>query len=544
MIGFLDVALAYWLYWLCILSTTIILLKGRQTLITWMSSMLPERKSWIMLALTMGVVSAALLTWVPFRPRTQGDESLYLSMAHNMAINSLSGSCEEGIFKEGTLDCFTELHLFKGKIFSFTLSLVLPYFDQPAHAVICIQMILWISAWIFIFLAVHVWTRNQLLALLTTTILLSQPLILQLFGAGGSEPLCMVLGALSLFLLRFAVERPSINSFLLLSISLALWIQTRQETLFVLPAYALILFTHSQTRRHFKELIAGSLTLFFFALPIFISLYYFHDFNLQSGDLPVRGHFWENIRIASTAMFEAPYQPAFILLGLSGWITLATQSLHSRVHRHLLLFTTLSLLPALVIFEHISGDLTIVSNHRYAITWHPYFAFWIAQMLTTVLQTFFPAKSFYSLALNLGIALLILTMGHDILKEDKPYNTQLYLFEHQLLRRNLANGLLDSQGLFLYANSSYLVGDHISSLFLGSVVRPDTDHYRNMVNEWPGPKYLVWSSECYQKPDYHKKVSCLDVRPFCYEILANLKVEQTLKLKYLTIIQFEHLNIP
>jgi len=524
MIAFLDVFLAYWIFLGALLVVAILGISLRKEIAQWIRQTTLTRKDWLILSLLFIITTTALVEFVPFRPRTQSDESLYLAMAQNMSHNNMSGMCEEALYTQHGLDCIVEGHTFKGKLWSFVLSAVLPYFTEPASAVHVLQLLLWFLAWLFLFLSISSWTKKPLLALFSCALLFSQPLTLQVFASGGNEPIYLTLWFLSLYILRWVYDSPSTKNIALLGIILAFWFQTRQETFVDLPAFLFVLALAKPIRQSPRLIFSFSIPFLIVFSPMILNLIHFHNFDLQSGNIPVRGHFIENILIASHRIFFPPYEQWFILLGILSAIVLATKAIRAKEYRGLLLFLALSLLPAATIFEHISGDMSIDSNHRYAVTWFPVLAFCFAWGITQF-RFWITAKSWLTSLASISIVILSLGMGYKALVYDFPYATQDILREQRAFRDFLAKNPDARKALFIYTRPSHFSGDGVSSIYVGSVARPDNTIYLEAIKKWTGIKYFVWGYECQGKATSHAKIQLIELRPICEEALSHLTIE-------------------
>jgi len=522
MIAFFDVFLPYWVYLVTIIVILYIIAISRHSIRLFLKTLKLSKLDFLLVIGAFLLISSALVLWVPFQPRVQSDESLFLSTAQNMYHNSLSGSCEEGIFHGQTLDCIRETHLFKGKLWAFILSMALPYFQEPKQAVIACQLCLWVLSWITLYLLVCYWIRPSV-AFLTCILLFTQPIVLQQYGAGDNGPLYIFLGSLSFLALLYVKEKVTPSALILLGSILSLWLQTRQETIFILPLFAIVLFNTSLVRINPKFFLYFLIPLLLFSSPIFTTLLYFRNFDLQSGSLSTRGHFFENIQIAMHRIFYPPYQAPFILLGLGAVIFLAFTSLRSvRIRKHSLVLI-FALLPAWVIFEHIGGDMTINSNHRYSLTWLPHLSFLIAFALGSI--PFLSRKRdipFYLVSASL--TLIALGLGKPVLQNNIPYNDERYLQEQREIRFFISNSDFIEKPLFVYTRPSHFIADGYSALYTGSIARNDMTIYKDIIDQWKGPKYLVWGADCQGNTSSHTKVKQLDLQNICSEAVHTLEL--------------------
>ena len=249
----------------------------------WIKGVLPEKKiSLLMIAFT-AIITIFAATQIEARHRVQSDESVFMSVAQNMYYNQESGTCNQGFFENGKLNCVATSNSFKTKGLAFLYLLGMPLMGNDLHWIFHMELLMLPLAVLLMFLAIAAWTRQPLLAFFAALLTALQPTVLFQFRAMSVEPLYIFLSALSLFIFKWAYDRNTVKHWALLAISLAFFAQTRQETAFCLLAFILFALPKILDSKSAKA-PTFFVTLSLFCVPALLTISYFQGFGFQGGE--------------------------------------------------------------------------------------------------------------------------------------------------------------------------------------------------------------------------------------------------------------------
>ena len=260
----------------------------------WIKGILPE-KAFSICAVTFAVAVAIFAgTQIEARHRVQSDESVFMSVAQNMYYNQESGTCNQGYFENGGLNCVGKSNSFKTKGLSFLYFLGMPLFGTDLHWIFNAELLLLPLSFLLMFLAIVAWTRQPLLAFLASLLTALQPTVMFQFRAMSVEPLYIFLSALSLLIFKWAYDRNTVKHWALLALSLAFFAQTRQETAFCLLAFIFFALPKILDKKDYKA-PTFFVTLSLFSVPALLTISYFQGFGFQGGEYEAHGHFFEDL---------------------------------------------------------------------------------------------------------------------------------------------------------------------------------------------------------------------------------------------------------
>ena len=97
--------------------------------------------------------------------RVLSDETSWESMGLQMYFQHSGGVCNEGIWKDGVLDCKVEVNNFKGKALAFVYSLVFNIMPPNRDTALLVNYPFFILSLIAFFLALSKWFKNEKVAL-------------------------------------------------------------------------------------------------------------------------------------------------------------------------------------------------------------------------------------------------------------------------------------------------------------------------------------------------------------------------------------------
>ncbi|MCR5029689.1 MAG: glycosyl hydrolase family 98, partial [Fibrobacter sp.] len=234
-------------------------------------------------------------TQIEARHRVQSDESVFMAIAQNMYFNQTTGTCDEGEFENGKLNCFKDSDSFKTKGLSFLYLLGMPFFGPDLHWIFHCELAMLFFAALLLFFAIRAWTSDDLLSALTSILLFAQPTVLFQFRSMSVEPLYIFLSALSLWVLKWAFDRNTLRHWILCALVLGFFAQTRQETVFCFLAFLVVALPKILDKKDLKA-PAFFATLSLFSAPILITISYFQGYGFQGGQYSAHGHFLENLK--------------------------------------------------------------------------------------------------------------------------------------------------------------------------------------------------------------------------------------------------------
>ena len=260
----------------------------------WIKGILPE-KAFSIFAVTFAVAVAIFAgTQIEARHRVQSDESVFMSVAQNMYYNQESGTCNQGYFENGGLNCVGKSNSFKTKGLSFLYLLGMPLFGTDLRWIFKAELLMLPLSFLLMFLAIVAWTRQPLLAFFAALLTALQPTVLFQFRSMSVEPLYIFLSALSLLVFKWAYDRNTIKHWILLALVLAFFAQTRQETAFCLLSFIFFALPKILDKKDFKA-PAFFVTLSLFSVPALLTISYFQGFGFQGGEFEAHGHFFEDL---------------------------------------------------------------------------------------------------------------------------------------------------------------------------------------------------------------------------------------------------------
>lgn len=480
------------------------------------------------------------LVWVAPRHRVQSDESIFFATAQNLYANQIAGSCDEGEFTDNYyLDCQKSTHNFKTKGEPFLYALGIPFFGHDLKWVFVFHIFLLLATIFLLYFAVRAWTDNPNLAFLTAAIFAAQPTTLFQFRAASVEPLYTFLFALSVFLWKWAWDRNTLKHWLLLALSLAFFAQTRQETVFCLGAFVIIsAFRMSDIKsiNGINSIIMNEkfslflLTISVCCIPVLLTISYYQGYNFQGGEFSAHGHFFENIKQAwnitvntplDKGVLKNPFLSSFTILAVCGLITLvvfavrdyklfsiqkAQKKSKSKTdiipfNLYIFIFLVLYFPQAFMIFENVSGDLSIEINQRYTLILFPIMAFLAGYLID---------KASLILPLNNRLAFIVITAlvlwGNtfsysESFKKNIMYNRNHLTTEEAEILKWL-NNEPEKKRLFVYSRPWHFIGYGHSAIHYNSL---NKQKLSELLKKYNGEVYYVKGLDCWDSQTYHKK---------------------------------------
>ncbi|MCF0216649.1 MAG: NPCBM/NEW2 domain-containing protein [Fibrobacteraceae bacterium] len=500
----------------------------------WVKNTIPARTV-TMLAIIFAIVATVFAaTQIEARHRVQSDESIFLSVAQSMYYNQQSGTCNQGEFTNGTLNCFATSNSFKTKGLAFLYLLGMPLFGTDLHWVFNAELLLLPLSLILLFLAIAAWTKQPLLAFFATLLMGLQPTILFQYRSMSVEPLYIFLSALSLLIFKWACDRNTIRHWIMLALVLAFFAQTRQETVFCFLPFIFYALPKILDKKDSKAPVFF-VVLSIFSVPVLITISYFQGFGFQGGEFDAHGHFFEDLiknwevmttPLKSNGDLANPFLTYFNYMFALGLAYLIFRALRDTIkgnkfYLKVLVFLALYHIQSYMILENVSGDFSIEINQRYSLVMLPSMAFLAALPLTHFIQWLANAtaaetsknkgSSSRATALTLIftlIATLIFTGWTFHYKECFNKNI-MYNRNHLTLEEHALLGWLKEQPktekFFIYGRPWHFVGYGISSIHYNKARTMKDGEIKQLIEKYNGEVYYVRGLDCWDSQTYHKK---------------------------------------
>ena len=491
----------------------------------WIKGILPE-KAFSICAVTFAVAVAIFAgTQIEARHRVQSDESVFMSVAQNMYYNQESGTCNQGYFENGGLNCVGKSNSFKTKGLSFLYFLGMPLFGTDLHWIFNAELLLLPLSFLLMFLAIVAWTRQPLLAFLASLLTALQPTVMFQFRAMSVEPLYIFLSALSLLIFKWAYDRNTIKHWALLALSLAFFAQTRQETAFCLLAFIFFALPKILDRKDYKA-PTFFVTLSLFSVPALLTISYFQGFGFQGGEYEAHGHFFEDLAKNWTEMtlplkqngeLENPFLTYFNYLFVIGAIYLVFRAVYDarkgdKFYLWTLLFLCLYHIQTYMILENVSGDFSIQINQRYSLVMLPSMAF-VGALPVAHMVKFFAESIDKNNAAKIsfvgGLIVALLFTGWTFHYKQDFNNNIMYNRNHLTIEEyeiwQWLNEQPQAERLFIYGRPWHFVGYGVSSIHYDKARQMNDAELQGLVDKYNGEVYYIRGLDCWDSQTYHKK---------------------------------------
>lgn len=491
----------------------------------WIKGILPE-KAFSICAVTFAVAIAIFAgTQIEARHRVQSDESVFMSVAQNMYYNQESGTCNQGYFENGGLNCVGKSNSFKTKGLSFLYFLGMPLFGSNLHWIFNAELLLLPLSFLLMFLAIVAWTRQPLLAFLASLLTALQPTVMFQFRAMSVEPLYIFLSALSLLIFKWAYDRNTVKHWALLALSLAFFAQTRQETAFCLLAFIFFALPKILDKKDYKA-PTFFVTLSLFSVPALLTISYFQGFGFQGGEYEAHGHFFEDLAKNWTEMtlplkqngeLENPFLTYFNYLFVIGAIYLVFRAVYDarkgdKFYLWTLLFLCLYHIQTYMILENVSGDFSIQINQRYSLVMLPSMAFVGALPVAHMVKFFAESidkNNMTKISFVGGLIVALLFTGWTFHYKQDFNNNIMYNRNHLTIEEyeiwQWLNEQPQAERLFIYGRPWHFVGYGVSSIHYDKARQMNDAELQGLVDKYNGEVYYIRGLDCWDSQTYHKK---------------------------------------
>ena len=468
-------------------------------------------------------------TQIEARHRVQSDESVFMAIAQNMYFNQTTGTCDEGEFEKGKLNCFKDSDSFKTKGLSFLYLLGMPFFGPDLHWIFHCELAMLFFAALLLFFAIRAWTSDDLMSALTSILLFAQPTVLFQFRSMSVEPLYIFLSALSLWVLKWAFDRNTLRHWILCALVLGFFAQTRQETVFCFLAFLVVALPKILDKKDLKA-PAFFVTLSLFSVPILITISYFQGYGFQGGQYSAHGHFIENLKsnwevmtkpLSDSGLLANPFLSSFnwlFLLGLVILAALVAKELLSKnygTNTKIAGFLLLYHIQTYMILENVSGDFNIEINQRYALVMMPTMAFLAAFGIRKLLNVaYFLAgktnlqndfKANFAVTLILSVIVCGNTLGYkESFNKNIMYNRNHLTTEEVEIWKWL-NQQPKKPRLFVYGRPWHFVAYGQSAIHYNRARQISKDSLQSLIQKYDGEVYYIRGLDCWDSKTYHAK---------------------------------------
>ena len=491
----------------------------------WIKGILPEKSFSIMAVVFAVAVAIFAGTQIEARHRVQSDESVFMSVAQNMYYNHESGTCNQGFFQEGGLNCVGKSNSFKTKGLSFLYYLGMPLFGSNLHWIFNAELLLLPLSFLLMFIAIVAWTRQPLLAFFAALLTALQPTVMFQFRSMSVEPLYIFLSALSLLVFKWAYDLNTVKHWALLALILAFFAQTRQETAFCLLSFIFFAFPKILDRKDFKA-PTFFVTLSLFSVPALLTISYFQGFGFQGGEFEAHGHFLEDLAKNWTEMtkplkengeLENPFLTYFNYLFAIGGIYLLFRAIYDarkgdKFYLWTLVFLVLYHIQTYVILENVSGDFSIQINQRYSLVMLPSMAFVGALPVAHAIQYFAESidkKNIARLSFIGCVIVSLLFTGWTFHYKTDFNNNIMYNRNHLTIEEyeiwQWLNEQPQKERMFIYGRPWHFVGYGVSSIHYDKARQMSNSELQGLIDKYDGEVFYIRGLDCWDSQTYHKK---------------------------------------
>jgi len=526
----LDLALPMPLFIVQLVAGIALLVILRKDLREWLQGILPQKTFSIIMILFTAAITIFAGTQIEARHRVQSDESIFLSVAQNMYYNQESGTCNQGIFDKGSLNCVAKSNSFKTKGLAFLYLLGMPLLGTDLHWVFNMELLMLPLAMLLMFLAIVAWTRQPLLAFFASLLMALQPTVLFQFRSMSVEPLYIFLSALALLSFRWAYDRNTVLHWGFFALVLAFFAQTRQETVFCFAPFILFALPKILDSKSAKAPIFF-VTLSLFSVPVLLTISYFQGFGFQGGEYSAHGHFFEDLTknweimtkpLKENGELANPFLTYFNYLFAAGGIYLILRAILGAVkgvgenrffYLKILAFLALYHVQTYMILENVSGDFGIEINQRYSLVMIPSMAFLAALPIAHLVQgSSWNMNKERNHGITALITMLIVALGFTgwtfHYKQDFNNNimynrNHLTIEEYEIL--GWIKTMPQKDRLFIYGRPWHFVGYGISSIHYSTARQKSSEELKKYIDKFQGEVYYIRGLDCWDSQTFHKK---------------------------------------
>ena len=503
---------------------------------------LPSSKSLLALFCLLGFFTVFSWNHIENSHRVLSDETSWESMGLQMYFDHTGGICNEGIWKDGVLDCHTEVNNFKGKTLGFVYSLVFHFAEPNRDTALLVNYPFYLLSLIAFFLALSIWFKSDWRALAATVFLGGMPIYLMLSRSASTEVLYICI--FSLLLAWYALVPPKEvkwKHFLLTVPLLGFFSGTRQETVFAFIPFGLYYVRYF--RGEFYRLPLFVLSVIAVSWPAVNTMAAYRGFDFQGGTHAAHSfsNFWFNLKtdiqhmlslesdLSHGGIMNDPFYTTFTILLLLATAWLLYRMIFKKRYRRGFILGILFCLQIFVILFNVSGTFEIDINQRYVLVALPMFALIMALGLSDCLETCgLNFKKSSSVAAAVAIFLSVgLAIWHT-----SSFDANMLYYKNKLLgEENYLNSYLKTfpkNSIYIYARPWQMLASGYSSFSERTFMGWTADEFAKYQNETNGNIYLVRGQDGYGQVNRESRVVGFKTTDQITSILDGYKVEKIL----------------
>lgn len=266
------------------------------------------------------------------QPRIESNESIIRSTAQNLHAHWTAGACDEGLFDGRFLDCLSSSNTWQPKLPPVLYSLGLWVLPSHLHWAYAMQLMILALLGILAFLAVQAWSANPFLALLTSVLQVSQPLVAFHSRSVSSELWYLVCFWMVLLFWKIAEDKLGRIHWILLGVSLGLWGNTDNSSWSAILPLSILIISGESAKRHRDRWVYFPLVLLFSLLPLAMNQAFFlHTDPVWAGAFSFAklfhglGNIWRTMALVGVdnhGYLRTPYLSTVTWVAVSGMLIL------------------------------------------------------------------------------------------------------------------------------------------------------------------------------------------------------------------------------
>lgn len=504
---------------------------------------LPSGWSFCIFAILVIIFSVFMFSNISNTHRVLSDETSWESMGLQMYFQHSGGICNEGIWKDGVLDCQVEVNNFKGKALGFVYSLVFNFMKPNRDTALLVNYPFYILSLLAFFLALSKWFKNEKVALAAVAFLGGMPIYLLQARSASTEVLYVFLLTVLMAWYAFVpTNKVTWKHFLLTVPLLGFFAQTRQETIFAFIPFALYYYRYFLEKPYrLPFFVASAIAV---SWPSVNTMAAYRGYDFQGGDHAAHSldNLWFNIKSnieimlnmkpdkAFGGILENPFYTTFTVILFAATLWLLFRMIYSRKYVRGFVLGILFCIQIFVILVNVSGTFQIDINQRYVLVALPLFALIMALGLFDALDFASKMKPEASSKIILAVAALLsvgLMFYHaPSYKANMLYYKNKLLGEEDFLDKELEK--YPENSIFIYSRPWQMLASGHSSFSESTFEGWNIDTFVSRMQESGGNIYLVRGQDGYGSVNRASRVVGFKTTNKIDKILDTYKNERVL----------------